>query len=419
MPATPTQDAAITPGQTQGASSTGPSGQTEGSSGSSTLPTDFDAALVTPCETIIESFRRGKVRKAEAATQLYRALQIDEVVDVQVLREREQAYETFFEMLDQIDRDRRDTGSTPRADPSLGEQRGALPQPGLREASPPVLPEEAEVDHARSGGQRDLLSRLTDPTSPGKRRREAEDTGDSDEEDFDSDRRHKPKRPIDESLFPFTASDTVEALSDILQRTLLLKENYTRDLTLAKQRVVCSPGCPPIPDSVWSDVLANRYVDLDKIFSAVYTIDGDHKSSVKLGDLELVGFPSKPKRHVERHGHWTVAWALYQRAVLYVYPHREPELRAYYDQINSFFAAVSEFEASRVVNLDRAIRGEVGRSNTLLLSDFSRFNHLYTMHVVGAGAATQSSPSNSANPRRSGVSKRAASSEACIRFNEG
>ncbi|KAI9063516.1 hypothetical protein FKP32DRAFT_1534729, partial [Trametes sanguinea] len=208
-------------------------------------------------------------------------------------------------------------------------------------------------------------------------------------------------------------------LPDVLQRTLVLKENYTRDLALAKQRVVCSPGCPPVPDSVWTDILANRFVDLDRVFSAVYAIDGDSKQSIKLGELELSGLPSKPKRHVERHGHWTIAWALYQRAVLYVYPHREQELRTYYDQINGFFAAVSELEAIRIINLDRAIRGEVGRSNTLLLSDFSRFNHLYTMHVVGTGAATQSSYQGATTPRRNVPRRVGTSNEACIRFNEG
>ncbi|KAL1937234.1 hypothetical protein VTO73DRAFT_13930 [Trametes versicolor] len=135
----------------------------------------------------------------------------------------------------------------------------------------------------------------------------------------------------------------LRSFSGDLQRTLVLKENYTCDLSLAKQRVVCSPGGPSIPDSVWVDVLANHYVDLDKIFSAIYAVDGDRKSCIKLGELELVEFPAKPKRLVQRHGHWTVAWALYQRAVLYVYPHREGELRAYSDQINSFFAAIRLF----------------------------------------------------------------------------
>ncbi|CDO77126.1 hypothetical protein BN946_scf184657.g1 [Trametes cinnabarina] len=107
---------------------------------------------------------------------------------------------------------------------------------------------------------------------------------------------------------------------------LVLKENYTRDLAFAKQSIVCSPACPPIPDAVWTDVLANRYVDLDRIFSAVYTVDGDSKSTVKLGDYELTGLPSKPKRRIERHGHWTIAWALYQRAVLYVYPTESEDL---------------------------------------------------------------------------------------------
>ncbi len=388
-----------------------PTGPPEGSS--STEPSSYDAELVNACEQIVETFRQGRSRKAEAFAQLYRALKIDEMVEIEALHEREQAFETYFDMLDQIDRDRRQV-------PATNEQ----PNPQGEAGAPPNLDEPSSSEHTRGdaaldlGSRPDLLSRISDP-SPSKRGRDVFEDGSGEEDWVDEDRR-KSKRPIDETLFPFVSTEAVQSLSGDLQRTLVLKENYTRDLSLAKQRVVCSPGCPSIPDSVWVDVLANRYVDLDKIFSAIYTVDGDHKSSIKLGELELVGFPTKPKRHVERHGHWTVAWALYQRAVLYVYPHREGELRVYSDQINSFFAAVSEHEASRVINLDRAIRGEVGRSNTLLLSDFSHFNHLYTMHVVGTGAASQSASASSSSLRRSGAPRRITSStEACIRFNEG
>ncbi|OSC98602.1 hypothetical protein PYCCODRAFT_1374925 [Trametes coccinea BRFM310] len=269
--------------------------------------------------------------------------------------------------------------------------------------------------------QRDLLERLSEPP-PTKRARSDSGEDSDDEVSPGGEQRARLKRNVDESLFPFipAVQEESQQLSDDLQRTLVLKENYTRDLAYSKQRVVCSPACPPVPDAIWTDVLANRYVDLDRVFSAIYTVEGDSKSSIKLGDFELTSLPTKPKRHIERHGHWTVAWALYQRAVIFVYPHRERELRAYYDQINGFFAAVSDYEAFRVINLDRAIRGEVGRSNTLLLSDFSRFNHLYTMHVVGAGAATQSASLSSPTSRKSGGTRRTGTSnEACIRFNEG
>ncbi|CDO68213.1 hypothetical protein BN946_scf184913.g3 [Trametes cinnabarina] len=390
----------------------------------------FDAETVALCEAIVEDYRKGETRKAEAAAQIYRALRFEEVVEDDDVREREQAYETYFDMLETIDRDRNAAGEhrnqvlpsrTQSSNPPSGEAHhgdedvaGELVPP--RESVAPTAAKRSLLDRL-SEPSRSLLERLTEP-SPRKRQR------DGDDEESDSESATGPsrsKRHIDESLFPFSSSipDDVRLLSDALQRTLLLKENYTRDLATAKQRVVCSPGCPPVPDAIWSDVLANRYVDLDRVFSAVYAVDGDHKQSIRLGELELSGVPAKPKRHIERHGHWTIAWALYQRAVLYVYPHREPELRAYYDQINGFFAAVSEHEAIRIVNLDRAIRGEVGRSNTLLLSDFSRFNHLYTMHVVGAGASTQSAPISSTSPRRSITRRATTSSEPCIRFNDG
>ncbi|KAL7284900.1 hypothetical protein ACG7TL_002214 [Trametes sanguinea] len=375
----------------------------------------FKEAIVIACEAVVERFRRQEISKADAAVQLFRALKLDEVVEADELEERIRAYKSYFDMLEDVDREQRvAAGHSPEFASS---QTQESPRNTFHRGIPDVQRQGgAGVTGEELGAgedRRSLLDRLSD-APPSKRRREGDD---SDNDSSEDDKRARRKRAINESLFPFvsSASEEVSQLSDDLQRTLILKENYTRDLAVAKQRVVCSPGCPPIPDSVWPDILANRFVDLDRIFSAVYTIDGDGKSSIKLGDYELSGLPTKPKKHIERHGHWTIAWALYQRAVLFVYPHRERELRAYYDQINGFFAAVSEHEAIRVVNLDRAIRGEVGRSNTILLSDFARFNHLYTMHVVGAGAATQSSALTSMPSRKTTASRRPGpSSEASV-----
>ncbi|OSD08154.1 hypothetical protein PYCCODRAFT_1358163 [Trametes coccinea BRFM310] len=401
-----------------------PPGATQGSAAAAPESSQFNEEIVQACEAVVESFRRREISKAEAAARLFRALKLNEVVEAEELGEREQAYQSYFDMLEDYDRDLRAaaerspgvaSSSTHR---NSGEAHAQDDEANVQERDDVGV--ESGNERTVNRNTRSLLERLSD-SSPSKRNREALDE-ESDEESVQNDRRGRLKRTIDESLFPFVSSsaeDTPE-LSDDLQKTLVLKENYTRDLAVAKQRVVCSPGCPPVPDSVWLDVLANRFVDLDKIFSAVYAVDGDNKNSVKFGDFELSGLPSKPKKHIERHGHWTIAWALYQRAVLFVYPHREKELRTYYDQINGFFAAVSEHEAVRVVNLDRAIRGEVGRSNTLLLSDFSHFNHLYTMHVVGSGASAQSSTTAPPSSRRgTGVRRPGSSSEACIRFNEG
>ncbi|KAL7278881.1 hypothetical protein ACG7TL_006712 [Trametes sanguinea] len=332
-------------------------------------PSEFAEEVVTACEAVVERFRHQEIHKADAAAQLFRALKIDEVVEAEELAERESAYKSYFDMLEDVDRELRAATEQSSGVASSQTQRnhGEFRSADVAAHQQQESSGELEAGRVREGDRRSLIERLSD-ASPSKRSR-AEYDDESDDDSSHHGRRERRKRNIDESLFLFvhSSSEDESQLSEDLQRTLVLKENYTRDLAIAKQRVVCSPGCPPVPDSVWLDILANRYVDLDRIFSAVYAVDGDSKSSVKLGDYELTGLPGKPKRHIERHGHWTIAWSLYQHAVLFVYPHLEQELRTYYDQINGFFAAVSEYKAQRVVNLDRAIRGEVRRSNTLLL----------------------------------------------------
>ncbi|KAJ2962590.1 hypothetical protein NUW54_g14326 [Trametes sanguinea] len=164
-------------------------------------------------------------------------------------------------MLETIDRDRNAAGEhgnqvlpshTQSSDPPSGEANhgdedvaGELVPPG--EPVAPTAAKRSLLDRL-SEPSRSLLERLTEP-SPRKRQRDGDDK-ESDSESATAPSRSK--RHIDESLFPFSSSipDDVRLLSDALQRTLLLKENYTRDLATAKQRVVCSPGCPPVPDTI-------------------------------------------------------------------------------------------------------------------------------------------------------------------------
>ncbi|GBE89941.1 hypothetical protein SCP_1702670 [Sparassis crispa] len=306
----------------------------------------FEQETVSSCEAIIEEFRRGKVSKADTSIRLLEAIKYQDAGTEEEVTSKCAAYSVFFSELEEVE-------STSRDAAHRGEMQ--LPDP-IGDDAPDIEPTEGIADSVDAGS---------------KRKRNA------DEDNTDK------ARKVNESLFPFSKSRGTTLLPPDLQLTLKLKENYTRDLAVSKQRILCHPDCPNVPEAIWNDVLSSRYVDLDKIFTAFYTVDGDHKQTLKLGDLKVIsGGSSRPGKHVARHSDWTNAWVRYQEAIFFAFPHQANELRDYAAHINESFIALPESQASKVLNYDRAVRSAVGRSNRLLLTDLSSFNHFYTMHIV-------------------------------------
>jgi hypothetical protein len=108
-------------------------------------------------------------------------------------------------------------------------------------------------------------------------------------------------------------------------QTLSLKVNHLLDLKAAKSNLVSQLDCPNFPDHLWLDVLANRYVDLDKVSTGYYSLESDHRITESFGNVDITllsgGGPSKPTKTVESHRDWSIAFAATKRAILYVYPH--------------------------------------------------------------------------------------------------
>ncbi|KAL6306575.1 hypothetical protein BKA93DRAFT_729222, partial [Sparassis latifolia] len=230
---------------------------------------------VSVCEGIIEEFRKAKLSKAEAFIQLFETLRYQEATSDEEISSKHAAFTIYLAELDEIERALREARNRGRTQ----------------------VPDTSAVENADSGAPapEEALEPSSTPVRSSK---------------------------FDESLFPFTSSTVSALLSPELLRMLKLKENYTRDLSFSKQSITCHPDCPNVPESIWNDVLSNCYVDLDKIYSAFYSVDGDVKQSLKLGDLEVVSEgPSKLSKHISHHGEWTNARVRYQQAVCFAFPH--------------------------------------------------------------------------------------------------
>ncbi|KAH9963990.1 hypothetical protein BGW80DRAFT_1563454 [Lactifluus volemus] len=145
-----------------------------------------------------------------------------------------------------------------------------------------------------------------------------------------------------------------------------MQENYGRDPKLVKKKVLASQGRPHFPTSVWSDVISNTYVDLNKLFDFHFATDGPSKRSVQhVGQFDIVTNEC--------------AWDRYQEAVVFLYPHRAREVTTYAKHIVETFIAVG----SNTINASAPVSPKV--------SDFSS---------PTPRPSTQTTPNLSTAPRR-------------------
>jgi hypothetical protein len=97
---------------------------------------------------------------------------------------------------------------------------------------------------------------------------------------------------------------------------------------------------PEFPDSEWNNVLAGKAVNIDVIFSGMYSTITDNRAIENIGDLELHFGAAKPAKTVETHGDWVVAWRIIFKATRFIFPHWETELEEYNDYITLYFTSM-------------------------------------------------------------------------------
>ena len=229
------------------------------------------------------------------------------------------------------------------------------------------------------------------------------------------------KRVPDESLFAWLANDNSDntALSPNQELTRKLVQNHVLDLKASKRMVLGAKRVPEFPDSEWNNVLAGKAVNIDVVFSGMYSTITDNRAIENIGDLELHFGAAKPAKTVETHGDWVVAWRIVFKATRFIFPHRETELEEYNDYITSYFALIHPSAHAKVLNLDRAIRKHVGSVNNVSLNEFSKFRYLETRHLQGHGAGESGASSKEKSKQRDASDPTWRKSDPCRLWNEG
>ena len=188
---------------------------------------------------------------------------------------------------------------------------------------------------------------------------------------------------------------------------------------LTKLRVLSAKRIPEFPNMEWNNVLAGKSVNLDVIFSGMYSTSTNNRTIENIGDLELHFGADKPAKSVETHGDWVIAWRIAYWATKFIFPHHEKELEEYTKYISSYFASLYPSAHWKVFELDKAIRKQVRSINDVSLNEFSKFQYFKTRYLHGHGTGkTSTKPKQKTTEKsRAGTSWR--QTDPCRLWNDG
>lgn len=141
----------------------------------------------------------------------------------------------------------------------------------------------------------------------------------------------------------WVVQDTIDPLElrPELRRTLEILETVARDPKRAKASLLLPPRCPQFPDGQWTQLLSGRSIDLDHVFSSLYSISHDIRRTEKSGKYGV--------------SVWVIAYNVFIETALFVFPHRTRELSKYGRHIRQLFASFPEGLHLRIIYYDCAV----------------------------------------------------------------
>jgi hypothetical protein len=336
-------------------------------------PQNAEGELAADCIKAVEDYRGENISKWEAVSQISAALRSATVSTDN--EQRSSAGSTYLAMLDEHDRSLVDAGT--RGSRRIEQRTDENDEPeGYSD-------EEVGSKHTR-------LSRSGSPSS----------------------KRHK----FTEGLYAWKIQEEISptTLSPNLERTRRMVQNYTADLKHAYWSLQSAGSLPPFPKSEWKHVLSGTAVNLDAVFSGLFSTLADDKTTTSVGDFDLSVSGSKPSKIVQTHGDWTIAWTSTSAAILCAFPHRAFELQQYSEYILQFFGALP-YSHTKVINLDKAIRRYTGEVKHIELSEVGRFRHLEARYLQEDGAGNRSN----IRKEKEGSKPNRRSNEVCRQWNNG
>ncbi|KAJ7211393.1 hypothetical protein GGX14DRAFT_362632, partial [Mycena pura] len=198
-------------------------------------------------------------------------------------------------------------------------------------------------------------------------------------------------------------------------------ESYSLDIKETLRLLSVSLSKPSFPETLWKEVLLDRFVDLDVIVANRFATEPDEPHRLLLGDHQLEIKKPKVVSRVSNHGEWILAFRIYERAVNFAFKHRRDELETYSNHIQDLFASWHPSLHHRIINYDRAARNLIGQSHSLLFSDTQQLRPCENAHLSAGGIFSLSGLSQRPDSRGKDKrpSKRPENGDICRNYNHG
>ncbi|EJD39641.1 hypothetical protein AURDEDRAFT_171273 [Auricularia subglabra TFB-10046 SS5] len=223
----------------------------------------------------------------------------------------------------------------------------------------------------------------------------------------------------------FRNAVTTRRVSPHVAQTLDARANYCADLKRAKYDILRDGLAPPFPEDLWEAVLADRTVDFNRILSARYAPHVSDRSTHHIdgadGPTLVFGGP-RVTRRVSNRAEWEQCFNDWYAAVVYAYPHRDIELRAYHELVCGLFDSLHLSRHGAILQADIAMRNEVTINHSYSFFDETRLAHVHNRFTNAWGSAVASATPGAESirqPRRPTTSRADSSGEICNKFNDG
>jgi hypothetical protein len=271
------------------------------------------------------------------------------------------------------------------------------PQGNIEETATLLKPKSSKRTHDREPSESD----------------DSSDSGSSSDSEDDRGTSSKKKRIFEKDMPWYTRENFARQSgepSSVESRRIIL--HLGDNISAVKKWILVAHTAPRgFPPSEWENIIKGKSVNLDIVLSSLHHIAPIKENVGHVGSTEISLGRTEPTRRVQTSGEWTSAWNSAIKATIFIFPHREKELRDYGDYIDREFSSKVIEAHRKIILYDAAVRSEVGGGQNILLTDRYQFQHLYSAIVMPDGIESRfgqganSSGTNKSQP------------EICRRFN--
>ncbi|RDB29605.1 hypothetical protein Hypma_015868 [Hypsizygus marmoreus] len=329
---------------------TGEDGSGDQRSESPELPL-FNSEVIREIEVFIERFRSSEISKSDAIIEI---LSLIRSTDISTTIQ-DSSFSNYLSTLDSIasqsiEANRRGQHAADGLDQSNGDNRSDR-------TSGPSGDEVAEILGS-------IVAEAGSATSSKRHYPSSDDDSSSSGEDFNAsgeDGSKSNKKSISESKMPWHRRELKarKRASPSCAKTQKLLKYFGRNPGEVKQLIRLSQTAPlGFPSSEWDNIIKGNPINLDVVLSSLHHLGAPKESTGRLGSTEIKFGQNEPTRKVQTSGDWTSAWNAAIKATIFVFKHRDSELRSYAEYIKGLFASKIPSSHHLIISFDKAIRAE-------------------------------------------------------------